>query len=184
MAVPSSGTLRLASIRNELENNYYQATYTGSATGLKQASIGTYGTINTANAASDRPDGGMSNHAMSEFYNYDHDKISGNAHITYLSFSQYSSSQRNSWLLSRFHTWTTQSNNATISSATVTAICAENSRSLNSTSLSGFNSATSNSEGMFEVQVTCSGTRELYLVYVDDDGDMSVDASTGSGGSP
>ena len=180
MAVPSSGTLRLASIRNELENNFYQATFIGSPTGLKQASIGTYGTINTANAASDRPDGGMSNHAMSEFYNYDHDKVAGNAHINYLQFSQYSNSQENSWILARFHTWTAQSNNATISSATVTAICAANSRSLNSTSTSGFHSATSNSEGMFEVQVTCSGTRELYLVYVDDDADMTVMASTTS----
>ena len=27
MAVPSSGALKLASIRNEIENNLYQATY-------------------------------------------------------------------------------------------------------------------------------------------------------------
>ena len=73
MAVPSSGELRLASIRNEIENNVYEVTYTASATSLASASNGTYDTINTNNAAADRPDGNTP-HAMSEFYNYDHHK--------------------------------------------------------------------------------------------------------------
>lgn len=72
MAVPSSGQLSLASIRGELENNTYFP-YTATATRLLHASNGTYGTINTNNAVADRPDG-ASPHAMSEFYNYDHDK--------------------------------------------------------------------------------------------------------------
>ena len=76
MAVPNSGILRLASIRNELENNVYEVTYTANATSLTSASTGTYGTINAANAATDRPDGSTP-HAMSEFYNYDHDIWNG-----------------------------------------------------------------------------------------------------------
>jgi hypothetical protein len=72
MAVPSSGTLRLASIRNEIENNVYEATYTASATSLASASNGTYGSINTYNSSANRPDGSTP-HAMSEFYAYDHD---------------------------------------------------------------------------------------------------------------
>ena len=74
MAVPSSGILRLASIRNELENNVYEVTYTANATSLTSASTGTYGTINTANSSSDRPDGSTP-HAMSEFYSYNHDEV-------------------------------------------------------------------------------------------------------------
>ena len=72
MAVPSSGQLSLASIRGELENNTYFP-YTATATRLLHASDGSYGAINTNNAVADRPDGSTP-HAMSEFYNYDHDK--------------------------------------------------------------------------------------------------------------
>ena len=72
MAVPSSGQLSLASIRGELNNNTYSP-YTATATRLLHASDGTYETINTNNAVADRPDGSTP-HAMSEFYNYDHDK--------------------------------------------------------------------------------------------------------------
>ena len=80
MAVPSSGALSLASIRGELENNSYAA-YTSAATSLEEASTGDYGTINTANAAADRPDQ-VTPHAMSEFYAYDHDVSSGWAAYT------------------------------------------------------------------------------------------------------
>ena len=41
---------------------------------LKEASDGTIATINTANAAADRPDGSAP-HAISEFYSYDHDLV-------------------------------------------------------------------------------------------------------------
>ena len=85
MAVPSSGILRLASIRNELENNVYEVTYTANATSLTSASTGTYGTINTANSSSDRPDGSTP-HAMSEFYSYNHDEV------TYVGLNTYSTS--------------------------------------------------------------------------------------------
>ncbi len=71
MAVPSSGTLSLAGIRAELATNTYNASATTQAS-LLQCSNGTVATINTANSASDRPDGSTP-HAMSEFYAYDHD---------------------------------------------------------------------------------------------------------------
>ena len=76
MAVPASGAISLAKIRDELENNNYNNSlygYTSAATSLASASNGTYGTINTNNASADRPDGSTP-HAMSEFYSYDHDK--------------------------------------------------------------------------------------------------------------
>tara|TARA_R100001224_G_scaffold18811_1_gene9212 strand:- start:235 stop:1158 length:924 start_codon:yes stop_codon:yes gene_type:complete len=71
VAVPSSGTLSLAGIRAELATNTYNASATTQAS-LLQCSNGTVATINTANSASDRPDGSTP-HAMSEFYAYDHD---------------------------------------------------------------------------------------------------------------
>ena len=76
MAVPASGAISLAKIRDEIENNNYNNSiygYTSGETSLTSLSNGTYDTINTNNAASDRPDGSAP-HAMSEFYNYDHDK--------------------------------------------------------------------------------------------------------------
>ena len=71
MAVPSSGALSLAGIRAELATNTYDATATTQSS-LKGCSEGSVATINTANSASDRPDGSTP-HAMSEFYAYDHD---------------------------------------------------------------------------------------------------------------
>ena len=71
MAIPSSGTLSLAGIRAELTTNTYNASATV-ATSLQEASSGSYGTINTANASADRPNGSVP-HGMSEFYAYDHD---------------------------------------------------------------------------------------------------------------
>ena len=71
MAIPSSGTLSLAGIRAELTTNTYNASATVS-TSLQEASTGSYGTINTANASADRPNGSVP-HGMSEFYAYDHD---------------------------------------------------------------------------------------------------------------
>ena len=75
MAVPSSSTISLAGIWNEIDSNNYNASNHGSGEdiSLKDLSDGTYGTINTSNASSDRPDGSIP-HNMSEFYNYDHDK--------------------------------------------------------------------------------------------------------------
>lgn len=76
MAVPASGAITLAKIRDEIENDNYNNSiygYTSGETSLTSLSNGTYDTINTQNAAADRPDG-TAPHAMSEFYNYDHDK--------------------------------------------------------------------------------------------------------------
>ncbi len=71
MAVPSSGAVSLAGIRAELATNTYDANATTQAS-LLGCSDGTVATINTANNASDRPDGSTP-HEMSEFYSYDHD---------------------------------------------------------------------------------------------------------------
>ena len=75
MAVPSTGSLSLAKIRDEIENNNYNANlygYTSGQTSLIDLSDGTYDAINTANASADRPNG-LTPHSMSEFYSYDHD---------------------------------------------------------------------------------------------------------------
>lgn len=64
MALVASGQISMGDIRTELNDS-------GSIS-LKEASDGTIATINTQNAASDRPDGAAP-HAISEFYNYDHD---------------------------------------------------------------------------------------------------------------
>ena len=71
MAVPSSGVISLAGIRAELATNTYNASATTNAS-LSDCSDGSVATINTGNAANDRPDGSAP-HAMSEFYAYDHD---------------------------------------------------------------------------------------------------------------
>ena len=84
MATPAntSTELTLAKVRNELATNSYGTAYTAGETSLYQASIGTYGTINTGNASADRPDG-TAPHSLSEFYNYDHD-LTTNIHSTSL----------------------------------------------------------------------------------------------------
>ena len=75
MAVPDSGVLSLLAIYNELaENNYSSGT---SRTNVSLNNLSTGGNppnqaINTNNDAANRPDGGSNNHAMSEFYSYDH----------------------------------------------------------------------------------------------------------------
>ena len=71
MAVPSSGAISLTGILGELENDDYTDTGTEPVS-LKDCSDGTVATINTANATDARPDGNAP-HAMSEFYEYDHD---------------------------------------------------------------------------------------------------------------
>tara|TARA_R100000005_G_C4949149_1_gene170421 strand:- start:382 stop:870 length:489 start_codon:yes stop_codon:yes gene_type:complete len=75
MAVPSSGSLSMLGIRRELGTNNYSSTTTYSNISLQTMSNGGNGTINTANASSDRPDGSAP-HSMAEFYAYDHDKTS------------------------------------------------------------------------------------------------------------
>ncbi len=72
MAVPSSGVLSLLAIHNELAENDYSSGTSRTNVSLEDLSDGTVATINTSNNSSDRPDGSAP-HAMSEFYNYDHD---------------------------------------------------------------------------------------------------------------
>ena len=81
MAVPSSGAISLAGIRAELATNTYNASATTTSS-LEDCSGGGVDTINTGNAANDRPDGNEP-HAMSEFYAYDHDLSSFNDNISF-----------------------------------------------------------------------------------------------------
>ena len=81
MAVPSSGAISLAGIRAEITTNTYNASATV-VSSLEEASDGGYGTINTGNAANDRPNGNTP-HAMSEFYAYDHDLSSFSDSISF-----------------------------------------------------------------------------------------------------
>ena len=74
MAVPSSGVLSLLAIYNEVAENNYSSGTSRTNVSLNSLSTGGVDAINTANASGDRPDGGSNNHAMSEFYAYDHDK--------------------------------------------------------------------------------------------------------------
>ena len=93
MAVPASGEISLGSIYFEFDQNDYTSFETVtdaqgnpqiedfdedgvSLSNLSQG-IGFAGGLNTANAASDRPDGSAP-HAMSEFYSYDHDAVGYN----------------------------------------------------------------------------------------------------------
>ena len=64
MSLTASGQISMSDIRTELGDS-------GSIS-LKEASDGTIATINTQNDSADRPDGNAP-HAMTEFYNYDHD---------------------------------------------------------------------------------------------------------------
>ena len=69
MALPASGQISINDIYTETGNeNEINAS-------LKDISDGTFVTINTENAAANRPDGSAP-HAMSEFYSYDHDLTS------------------------------------------------------------------------------------------------------------
>ena len=63
-----------AAISMSMINTEFGRTSNTSDTTLASASIGSYGTINTANASGDRPDGSTP-HSMSEFYSYDHDLV-------------------------------------------------------------------------------------------------------------
>ena len=83
MAVPSSGAISMIGIRREIGNNNYSATNGYLSISLANMSTGVNGTINTANAVGDRPNGSAP-HSMSEFYSYDHDatSVSYNSLIT------------------------------------------------------------------------------------------------------
>ena len=72
MAVPSTGVLSLLGIRREVSANDYNSSTNYTDISLEDLSDGTVATINTTNSSDDRPDGSAP-HAMSEFYNYDHD---------------------------------------------------------------------------------------------------------------
>lgn len=76
MALQSSGQIKISEIATELgvggEPNL----------NLRGLSGGDFGTINTNNASSDRPDG-IAPHAMSEFYSYDHDAAAAYSNTRY-----------------------------------------------------------------------------------------------------
>ena len=71
MAVPSSGAITLGKIYQEIDGaGYSTAADPNEITTLASLSTGIPDTINTNNAAADRPDGSTP-HSMSEFYDYD-----------------------------------------------------------------------------------------------------------------
>jgi hypothetical protein len=67
MTLPSSGAISISDINSE-----FGRSSTTANSSLADLSDGTVATINTVNAASDRPDTNTP-HSMSEFYSYDHD---------------------------------------------------------------------------------------------------------------
>mgnify|MGYP001414086057 CR=1 FL=1 len=76
MSVPASGNpIGMKEIYNEIRENQYNSgtDRSGLQITLSSLSDGTYDTINTNNAASDRPDGSAP-HGMDEFYGYNHDE--------------------------------------------------------------------------------------------------------------
>ena len=74
MAVPSSGSISLKGIINEIDDGDYDSDSFPGAMSLKDFSTGAGDAtaINTSNSSSKRPDGDAP-HAMSEFYSYDQD---------------------------------------------------------------------------------------------------------------
>ena len=83
MAVPDSGEISMIKLRNEIGANNYNGTNIYTNISLTSMSTGINGTINTANAVGDRPNGSAP-HSMSEFYSYDHDatSVSYNSQMT------------------------------------------------------------------------------------------------------
>ena len=75
MAVPTSGILSLRGVAREKRyNNFNNSNNPGGNLSLTNMSTGNqFGTVNTANTFSNRPDG-IAPHSMSEWYAYDHDK--------------------------------------------------------------------------------------------------------------
>ena len=75
MACPSSGEITMKGIHQELNvNDYSNVVFDNNTIKVSELHDGTEGTINTANASSNRPNGSAP-HEMSEFYSYDHDYV-------------------------------------------------------------------------------------------------------------
>lgn len=75
MAVPDSGALSLRGIMREVKTNNYNSSNSYFGISLYSLSTGGQGAINTNNPSSNRPDTSAP-HQMSEWYSYDHDKVS------------------------------------------------------------------------------------------------------------
>jgi len=81
MSCPSSGTIRLAKIRQELEStgagdDYNEGPYTSNTTTMKNAHEGSYSIINTNSTTT--PGGvGSEPFLLSEWYSYNHNATSG-----------------------------------------------------------------------------------------------------------
>ena len=75
MACPSSGEITMKGIHQDLNvNDYSNVVFDNNTIKVSELHDGTEGTINTANASSNRPNGSAP-HEMSEFYSYDHDYV-------------------------------------------------------------------------------------------------------------
>ena len=80
MALQSSGQIKFSELNTELSRT------STDLISLAEASIGTYGAINTNNAVADRPDQSEP-HYISEWYNYDHNFSTGSQNVNYWNFS-------------------------------------------------------------------------------------------------
>ena len=76
MALQSSGQIKMSELNAEFGLAEERQL------GLKDASDGTVATINTNNAAADRPNG-TAPHAISEFYSYDHSAAAAYSNTRY-----------------------------------------------------------------------------------------------------
>ena len=101
MAVPSSGTISLAGIWNELNSNDYSATEHGTAEdiSLKECSDGTKSIINTAPANDSNRPNRLAPHSMTEFYSYNHDEY------YYFAFSNFA--KHNGSKTTNYNAWDT-----------------------------------------------------------------------------
>ena len=90
MAVPDSGVLSLLAIYNELAENDYDSGTSRTNVSLNNLSTGgnpPNQAINTDNDEANRPDGGTTNHAMSEFYSYDHNLVTATFDSVFSNFT-------------------------------------------------------------------------------------------------
>lgn len=95
MACPSSGNITIRGIAREKKYNNYYSTGTQDVSynlSLKDLSTGTQlGTINNANSIANRPTA-FAPYPMSDFYSYDHDKVSTSTPTVFTNSATYNES--------------------------------------------------------------------------------------------
>ena len=93
MACPSSGEITMQKIAREKKyNNYNSSSFPSYNLSLKNMSTGTqHGTINNANSIANRPTA-FAPYPMSDFYSYDHDKVSASTPTVFTTSATFNSS--------------------------------------------------------------------------------------------